>query len=301
MLRRLGLVKVRHFSQPNLLAGAELVPEFFQEAANAANLADALANWFEQPAQVERVQREFAAIHATLRRGGAELAASEIAALLAAWTAHAGTPQLPMREQVAMKLRVRLRVAGVDEAGRGPLAGPVVAAAVILNPARPIRGLADSKVLEPEERERLALLIRERALCHSVAWADAEEIDSINILQATMLAMRRALLGLRIPPQQVFIDGNRCPCGDGLGFDCLFEAVIKGDASVPSISAASIIAKTTRDALMRDLDTRYPGFALSGHKGYPTPSHVAALEALGPSPLHRRSFAPVRVNAIYED
>ena len=130
-----------------------------------------------------------------------------------------------------MKLRVRLRVAGVDEAGRGPLAGPVVAAAVILNPARPIRGLADSKVLEPEERERLALLIRERALCYAVAWADAEEIDSINILQATMLAMRRALLGLAVPPQQVFVDGNRCPCADGLGFECLFEAVIKGDAT----------------------------------------------------------------------
>ena len=130
-----------------------------------------------------------------------------------------------------MKLRVRLRVAGVDEAGRGPLAGPVVAAAVILNPERPIRGLADSKVLEPEERERLAVKIRERALCYAVAWADAEEIDSINILQATMLAMRRALLGLAVPPQQVFIDGNRCPCPDGLGFECLFEAVIKGDAT----------------------------------------------------------------------
>jgi ribonuclease HII len=192
------------------------------------------------------------------------------------------------------------RVAGVDEAGRGPLAGPVVAAAVILDPARPIRGLADSKVLEPEERERLALQIRERALCHAVAWADAEEIDSINILQATLLAMRRALLGLRIPPQQVLIDGNRCPCIAGLGFDCRFEAVVRGDAKVPSISAASILAKTTRDALMRELDVRYPGFTLSGHKGYPTPSHVAALAALGPSPLHRRSFAPVR-GVIYED
>ena len=200
-----------------------------------------------------------------------------------------------------MKTRVRLRVAGVDEAGRGPLAGPVVAAAVILNPSRPIRGLADSKVLEPEERERLARLIRERALCISVAWADAEEIDSINILQATMLAMRRALLGLRIPPQRVFIDGNRCPCGDGLGFECAFQAVIKGDATVPSISAASILAKTTRDALMRDLDGRYPGFSLSGHKGYPTPTHVDALQRLGPSPLHRRSFSPVRVSALVED
>ena len=151
-------------------------------------------------------------------------------------------------------------------------------------------------MLEPEERERLALLIRERATCYAVAWADAEEIDSINILQATMLAMRRALLGLPIAPQQVFIDGNCCPCGDGLGFECLFEAVVKGDARIPSISAASILAKTTRDALMRDLDIRYPGFSLSGHKGYPTRSHVAALQALGPSPLHRRSFSPVRVS-----
>jgi ribonuclease HII len=198
-----------------------------------------------------------------------------------------------------MKVRLRLRVAGVDEAGRGPLAGPVVAAAVILNASRPIRGLADSKVLDPEERERLALLIRERALCYSVAWADAEEIDSINILQATMLAMRRALLGLAVPPQQVYVDGNRCPCANGLGFDCLFKAVVSGDALMPSISAASILAKTTRDALMRDLDHRYPGFSLSGHKGYPTPSHVAALNALGPSPLHRRSFAPVRVGATF--
>ena len=194
-----------------------------------------------------------------------------------------------------MKLRVRLRVAGVDEAGRGPLAGPVVAAAVILNPERPIRGLADSKVLEPAERDELAVKIRARALCYAVAWADAEEIDSINILQATMLAMRRALLGLAVPPQQVYVDGNRCPCADGLGFDCLFEAIVKGDASVPSISAASILAKTTRDALMCDLDRRYPGFALSGHKGYGTPAHVAALHAFGPSPLHRRSFAPVRM------
>jgi ribonuclease HII len=197
-----------------------------------------------------------------------------------------------------VKVRVKLRVAGVDEAGRGPLAGPVVAAAVILNPARPIRGLADSKALEPEERERLALLIRERALCHSVAWADVEEIDSINIFQATMLAMRRALLGLRVPPQQVVIDGNRCPRAHGLDFECLFKAVVKGDAKVPSISAASILAKTTRDALMRDLDDRYPGFALSRHKGYATRTHVDALTRLGPSVLHRRSFSPVGMRLI---
>ncbi len=201
-----------------------------------------------------------------------------------------------MNAKVApLKLRLRRRVAGVDEAGRGPLAGPVVAAAVILNPARPIRGLADSKELEHEERVRLARLIRERALCYAVAWSDAEEIDSINILQATMLAMRRALLGLAIAPEQVFVDGNRCPCPDGLGFQCVFEAVVKGDSKMPSISAASILAKTTRDALMCELDGRYPGFSLSGHKGYCTPSHVAALNALGPSPLHRRSFSPVRI------
>ncbi len=199
--------------------------------------------------------------------------------------------------KAGVKLRVRLRVAGVDEAGRGPLAGPVVAAAVILNPARPIRGLADSKELEPEERVRLARLVRERALCFAVAWADAEEIDSINILQATMLAMRRALMGLAVPPQEVLVDGNRCPCPDGLGFDCRYEAVVKGDARVPAISAASILAKTTRDALMCELDGRYPGFSLSGHKGYCTPSHVAAIQSLGPSPLHRRSFAPVRVES----
>jgi len=116
-----------------------------------------------------------------------------------------------------------------------------------------------------------------------------------------MLAMRRALLGLRVPPQQVVIDGNRCPRAHGLDFECLFKAVVKGDAKVPSISAASILAKTTRDALMRDLDHRYPGFSLSGHKGYPTPSHVAALNALGPSPLHRRSFAPVRTSSYFDD
>jgi len=199
------------------------------------------------------------------------------------------------------KIRLRLRVAGVDEAGRGPLAGPVVAAAVILNPARPIRGLADSKALDHDERVRLARLIRERALCYAVAWADAEEIDSINILQATMLAMRRALLGLAVHPQQVLVDGNRCPCPDGLGFECMYDSVVKGDAKVSAISAASILAKTTRDALMCELDRRYPGFALSAHKGYGTPSHVAALNAFGPSPLHRRSFSPVRIGEEFDD
>jgi ribonuclease HII len=198
-------------------------------------------------------------------------------------------------------MKVRMRVAGVDEAGRGPLAGPVVAAAVILTPERPIRGLADSKVLEPAERERLAVKIRQRALCYAVAWADVEEIDTINIFQATMLAMRRALLGLAVPPQKVLVDGNRCPCPDGLGFQCKYEAVVGGDASVSSISAASILAKTTRDAMMRDLCGRYPGFSLAGHKGYATRAHVAALRMLGPSPLHRRSFAPVRLEELAEE
>ncbi len=198
-------------------------------------------------------------------------------------------------------MKVRMRVAGVDEAGRGPLAGPVVAAAVILTPERPIRGLADSKVLEPEERDRLAVKIRQRALCYAVAWADVEEIDTINIFQATMLAMRRALLGLAVPPQKVLVDGNRCPCPDGLGFQCKYEAVVGGDAIVSSISAASILAKTTRDAMMSDLCGRYPGFLLSGHKGYATRAHVAALNMLGPSPLLRRSFAPVRLEELAEE
>jgi ribonuclease HII len=186
------------------------------------------------------------------------------------------------------------RVAGVDEAGRGPLAGPVVAAAVILHPERPIDGLADSKQLEPAQREALAPVIRTRALAWAVAWADAEEIDSLNILGATFLAMRRALLGLLVAPTHVVIDGNRLPQRSALGFESTFEAIVKGDTKVAAISAASILAKTVRDAQMEQLDAHYPGFALATHKGYPTPSHRRALAALGPSPLHRRSFAPVK-------
>jgi ribonuclease HII len=186
------------------------------------------------------------------------------------------------------------RLAGVDEAGRGPLAGPVVAAAVVLDPARPIAGLADSKVLEAAERERLAVLIRGQARAWGVGWADAEEIDSLNILQATFLAMRRALLALIAPPTHIVVDGNRLPRHADLGFGCTIEAVVKGDAKIAAISAASILAKTVRDAQMQQLDTRYPGFSLSSHKGYPTPAHVRAIEALGPSPLHRKSFEPVR-------
>jgi len=184
--------------------------------------------------------------------------------------------------------------AGVDEAGRGPLAGPVVAAAVILEPSRPVAGLADSKVLSPARREVVAATIRTQSLAWSLGWADAAEIDTLNILQATMLAMRRALAALSVPPQHVIIDGNRCPDLSGLAFDCTAEAVVKGDSLVASVSAASILAKVARDEHMRVLDGRYPGYGLADHKGYPTAAHIAALRRLGPSPVHRRSFAPVQ-------
>ena len=184
--------------------------------------------------------------------------------------------------------------AGVDEAGRGPLAGPVVAAAVILDPQRPIDGLADSKALAPARREALAIEIRAVSLAWGLGWADAAEIDSLNILQATFLAMRRALAALGTAPAHVVVDGNQVPPLTGLGFDCTIEAIVAGDASVPSISAASILAKCARDAHMIELDARYPGYGFAGHKGYPTAAHVAALRSLGPSPVHRRSFAPVQ-------
>jgi ribonuclease HII len=190
-----------------------------------------------------------------------------------------------------------LRVAGIDEAGRGPLAGPVVAAAVILDPRRRILGLRDSKTLSPQQRARLAVHIRSRALAWAVAWADREEIDCLNILQATLLAMRRALLALPVTPTHVQVDGDRCPCIADLGLGCTFEAIVAGDASVRAISAASILAKTHRDALMESLDECYPGFELAVHKGYGTPAHLEALRRRRPSPLHRRSFAPVRTGS----
>lgn len=194
-----------------------------------------------------------------------------------------------------------LRVAGVDEAGRGPLAGPVVAAAVILDPARRIRGLADSKVLAPEVRERLSERIRARALAWSVAWADREEIDALNILEATLLAMRRALLGLRIPPDEIQIDGNRCPSLDGLALHCGAVPIVMGDALVPAISAASILAKSFRDARMRVWHELYPQYGFASHKGYCTPEHLAALGLYGACPLHRRSFSPVQADEKGEE
>ncbi len=183
-------------------------------------------------------------------------------------------------------------VAGVDEAGRGPLAGPVYAAAVILDPQRPLQGLRDSKQLSEAAREQLAGQIRASALAWSVAWADSEEIDALNILQATFLAMRRAVLGLGYRPQQVLVDGNRLP--PLLGLCDSARAVVRGDATVPAISAASILAKCARDQLLQGLDLIYPGYGLAQHKGYPTAAHLAALREHGPLPLHRLSFAPVR-------
>jgi ribonuclease HII len=185
-------------------------------------------------------------------------------------------------------------VAGVDEAGRGPLAGPVVAAAVILDPRRRVRGIRDSKVIEPEERAVLAGKIRLNALAWSVAWADVEEIDTLNILEATHLAMRRALMGLRIRPAHVQIDGNRCPSLAGLWFDCTSETIIDGDALRTCIGAASILAKVTRDRMMVELDRLHPEYGFASHKGYGTPQHHEALDRFGPTSSHRRSFEPVR-------
>jgi ribonuclease HII len=185
-------------------------------------------------------------------------------------------------------------IAGVDEAGRGPLAGPVVAAAVILDARRPIRGLRDSKQLTPERRAVLAQRIRERALAWAVAQCDHEEIDALNILQATLLAMRRALLALGARPVKIIIDGNCAPQLHDCFAECEVCTVIGGDDLVPSVSAASIIAKTHRDALMASEDARYPGYGLAQHFGYATPAHLQALIALGPCAIHRRSFNPLR-------
>ncbi len=185
--------------------------------------------------------------------------------------------------------RAVIRVAGVDEVGRGPLAGPVVAAAVILDPARPIEGLADSKKLSEKKREAMDLIIRENALAWSLGRAEVEEIDQINILQASLLAMQRAVESLSIPPDHVLVDGNRCP-----DLECSAEAIVGGDSSEQAISAASIIAKVSRDREMAELELQYPGYGLAKHKGYPTKFHLQALQELGVTDIHRRSFGPVR-------
>ena len=182
-------------------------------------------------------------------------------------------------------------VCGVDEAGRGPLAGPVYAAAVILDPARRINGLADSKILTPERREVLAARIKERATAWAVAFATVEEIDRFNIFHASMLAMRRAVQGLAIPPSAAIIDGNSCPPGLG----CPVRAIVDGDASERPISAASILAKTARDAEMTALHDRYPHYGFDKHKGYATAEHLAALGRVGPCEIHRKSFYAVGI------
>ena len=180
-------------------------------------------------------------------------------------------------------------VCGVDEAGRGPLAGPVYAAAVILDPDSRIDGLKDSKLLSALRREKLSELIQKHSLTYAVAQATVEEIDRLNILQATMLAMQRAVEGLGIQPDEAWIDGNRCP-----KLSCRVRAIVQGDRLHPVISAASILAKTARDAEMQRMHERYPQYCFDRHKGYPTPEHLALLVRYGPSAIHRRSFAPVR-------
>lgn len=191
-------------------------------------------------------------------------------------------------EQAAFEWDTSGLVAGVDEAGRGPLAGPVVAAAVILNDKQPIAGLTDSKKLSAARRDRLFDEIRAKALCCSVAEATVEEIDRLNILQATLLAMQRAVAGLRLKPTLVLVDGNRLPV-----LDVRAEAIVKGDAKVQAISAASILAKVTRDRGLSVLHEQYPQYGFEQHKGYGTAVHLAALQAHGPCPAHRLSFAPV--------
>jgi len=179
-------------------------------------------------------------------------------------------------------------IAGLDEAGRGPLAGPVFAAAVILDPARSIVGLADSKKLSAARREQLAVEIRSKALAWALGRAGVAEVDRLNILQAALLAMQRAVAALPIAPAQALVDGNRCP-----PLACPCRAIVKGDATVPAISAASILAKVARDAELCELHDRYPHYGFAQHKGYPTAAHLDALRRFGPCPEHRRSFAPV--------
>ena len=197
------------------------------------------------------------------------------------------TPQMGL--DFSLVAQAHELVAGVDEVGRGPLCGAVVTAAVILDPNRPILGLNDSKKLTEARREKLYDEICEKALSWHIARAEVEEIDELNILHATMLAMQRAVEGLHITPKMAMIDGNRCP-----KLTMPSEAVVKGDSKVPAIAAASILAKVSRDREMAAFELIYPGYGIGGHKGYPTPVHLEALARLGPTPIHRRSFAPVR-------
>jgi len=197
-------------------------------------------------------------------------------------------PKLAKAQQTSLVWDVSGLIAGVDEAGRGPLAGPVLAAAVILDDRQPIQGLADSKKLSAKRREALFDEIRAKALCCSIAQSSVEEIDTLNILQATLLAMRRAVMGLRLPPKLVLVDGNRLPV-----LEMRAEAIVKGDATVPSISAASILAKVSRDRWCANYHQLFPQYGFDQHKGYGTADHLAALRQHGPCPEHRRTFRPV--------
>jgi ribonuclease HII len=205
--------------------------------------------------------------------------------------AEASRPLAAAVEAVSAAVVRQVLVAGVDEAGRGPLAGPVVVAAVILNKRRRIKGLDDSKKLSEAKREQLYPLIIERALAYSVVVVEREEIDRVNIFQATMLGMTRALLGLMPAATEALIDGNQLP----KDLPCPARAIVDGDALEPAISAASILAKVSRDRLMVAMDERFPGYGFAAHKGYSTPGHLAALQRLGPCAEHRRSFAPVKL------
>ena len=196
--------------------------------------------------------------------------------------------RLSKPEQVSLAWDAPGVLAGVDEAGRGPLAGPVVAAAVILDDLKPIKGLADSKKLTAKIRDRLFDEIRAKALCFAIAEASVEEIDSLNILQATMLAMQRAVEALRLKPTLVYVDGNRLPI-----LDVRAEAIVKGDEKVQEISAASILAKVHRDRMCEEMHRQYPDYGFDAHKGYGTAVHLKALQSLGPTPFHRKTFAPV--------
>jgi ribonuclease HII len=198
------------------------------------------------------------------------------------------TKNVPAAKQAALVWDIPGLIAGVDEAGRGPLAGPVVAAAVILDDLSPIKGLADSKKLTAARREKLFDEIRAKALCCSIAQASVEEIEQLNILQATLLAMRRAVEGLRLKPAKVLVDGNRLPV-----LDVLAEDIVQGDALVPAISAASILAKVTRDRWCAEYDLQFPQYGFAKHKGYGTAEHMAALKAHGACPEHRKTFRPV--------
>ena len=189
-----------------------------------------------------------------------------------------------------------LLIAGVDEVGRGPLAGPVVAAAVILDPARPVEGLDDSKRLTPRRREQLAAEIRDRALAWALGRSEPDEVDRVNVLQASMLAMQRAVAGLLVAPGHVLVDGNRAPA-----FTVAATAIVGGDGRVPSIAAASILAKVARDTEMTSLEESWPGYGFARHKGYPSAEHLEALKGLGVTPLHRRSFGPVRALVVVAD